>query len=379
MRTLEELEDCYQRYWALENRYLMMPNTIKGKRYFKKIKEDIIFDGILDNNKDLEGTWYEEIPVFYARDYLQTISKRKILVSDHYKEIAAQLNQMGYQENIDYMDMQKFVSIWYWMNQKKIHVFEVHTAITTFCSLNCRNCNMFINHYDKTKRKNISLNEFRENVRNWFSTVEYTYNFAILGGEPFLNSALGEMLNWLYLEYSDVIGEISITTNGTVLPSYELLDICKQCDVNIFISDYGDNAVSQQKISDLIQLLEEKGIRYKHNKEMEWKNFYFPSEAQKANYASVREHMLLCNPNFRGLNDNKFYYCHIVWSAACAGLLPEINEDFVTLKSKMSDEEKRRFIAHDLGMMERGSMSLCQYCGGCGEDNTEIIPAGIQE
>ena len=112
---------------------------------------------------------------------------------------------------------------------------------------------------------------------------------------------------------------------------------------------------------------------------MKWKNFYFQGEKQGVKFSSCREHMLTCNPIFRGVNDNKFYYCHIVWSAVQVGLLPECDSDFIELDKMWTEEEKKELLMYDLGIMKNGYVSLCQYCGGCGVDNTNIIPAGIQE
>ena len=123
----------------------------------------------------------------------------------------------------------------------------------------------------------------------------------------------------------------------------------------------------------------EKDIPYQVNHEMKWKDFYFPRTHQGAEFTSFREHMLCCNPVFRGLNDKKFYYCHIIWSAEQAKLWYPQSGDYINLEEVISIEDKERFMAYDLGFMDNGYVTLCRACGGCGVDNKSIIDAGLQE
>lgn len=369
----------FSKYWKDEKELIMMPNTISGKVYLKKILKDIPIKCILDNDSALDNTYFGEIPIYEASKYLKTNGKCKVLISAHYLEIAEQLDKLGYQENVDYIDMHKFVSLWYWEQMGKVHLLDVHIAITTYCSLNCRDCNMFINHYSKDQRSQMELKEFQENIKSLFKVADYCYKISILGGEPLLNKELPDMVQWLGECYEEKIGQIEIVTNGTIIATKELLEVCKRYQVNIMISDYGTHASSKQRIEELKQFLEERNITYRHKPDMTWKKFYFPRENQGVQFHTIREHMLNCNPVFRGLNDNKFYYCHIVWSAVKAGLLEENGTDYIDLNKEFNEEDKKNFLLYDLGVMKKGYVSLCEYCGGCGSDNTSVIPAGIQE
>lgn len=379
MRELDELENYFKEYWLNEKAYLVMPNTARAKLYLKEIVKDISIKGILDNDNKLNKTYYNNIPVFHALEYFNTNKKCKILISNHYKEISSQLNELGYKENIDYIDMHKFVSAWYWINKKEIHILDIHIAVTTFCSLNCKNCNMFISCYEKEQKRHLEIQEFKENINNLFRVINYCYRITIVGGEPLLNPELYKMIKWLEETYRDQFGIIEIVTNGTIIPKQELIDVCRKKNIRFAISDYGEQISLVQNIGELIDILEKENIEYEQKKEMKWKNFYFPREKQKVKMNTIREHMLMCNPIFRGINDNKFYYCHIVWSAVQAGLLPEKESDSIDISGTLNEEERRNLMAYDLGIMRNGYVSLCEYCGGCGEDNLEIIPAGVQE
>ncbi|MDA0081933.1 hypothetical protein [Brachyspira hyodysenteriae] len=88
--------------------------------------------------------------------------------------------------------------------------------------------------------------------------------------------------------------------------------------------------------------------------------------------------MLNCSPIFKGVNDSKLYYCHIVWSAVKSGLIKENNNDFIYLSKKLDYNEKLYLLKFSLGMIENKYISLCSLCAGCGSDNNNIIDVGVQ-
>lgn len=375
----KKILENFRSNWENEDDFIMMPFTMKGRLYLKQILQDISVKCILDNDKELDGLGYQDIPIYEATKYLQSNKNCKILISSHYSDISKQLKQHGLVENIDYIDMHQFVSLWYWQKKKEVHLLDVHIAITTHCSLNCRNCNMFMNYYDKSQKFRMDLEEFQTNVYSLFEVADFCYQFTILGGEPLLNNDLRNMVSWLGDNYSKKIGRIDVVTNGTIIPDMELLEVCKKYNVGFSISDYGETVAYKQKITEIKACFDKWDIKYEHNPDMTWKDFYFPRDSQKAVYNSIREHMLNCSPLFRGLNDQRFYYCHIVWSAVKAGLLDEKEADYFNLDTEVDEEKKLKLLMYDLGYMEKGYVSLCEFCGGCGNDNKSIIPAGIQE
>ena len=379
MDTFQQLERVIDEYWEDQETFIVMPNSIRARTYLSKITKDIKIEAILDNDKSQDNTVFKSIPIQFAPEFLACNEKKKILISSRYTEIAEQLIKAGYQEYIDFIDMHFFVSMWYWKKKREIHLLDVHTAVTTYCSLNCKNCNMFINHYRPEQRRYIGLEEFKENFDVLFQKIDYCYKMTILGGEPLLNKELAQMINWLFKKYGKKIGEISVVTNGTILPQENLLDTLRDVNAQVNISDYAINTLPDGRIEKLEEQLQKKAVSYKRNKEKKWKNFYFPRETQMAQYDSERGHMLCCNPVFRGINDKKFYYCHIVWSAVQAGLIKEESSDYIKLEDIHSQNDREKLLEHDLGFVENGYVSLCKYCGGCGFDNKSVITAGIQE
>lgn len=90
--------------------------------------------------------------------------------------------------------------------------------------------------------------------------------------------------------------------------------------------------------------------------------------------------MLCCAPEFHGLNDGRFYYCHVAWSAEKAGLFSLKDSDYLdlTLIDRCSKTDCRKIIEHADGNIDGGYVSLCAKCMGCGPDNNRYIPVGKQ-
>ena len=63
-------------------------------------------------------------------------------------------------------------------------------------------------------------------------------------------------------------------------------------------------------------------------------------------FDKVREHMLSCGPIFHGLNDGKYYYCHVSWSADKAKLLKNVSDDYIDLRTLDDDDRAKEEIKH---------------------------------
>ena len=89
--------------------------------------------------------------------------------------------------------------------------------------------------------------------------------------------------------------------------------------------------------------------------------------------------MMSCGPIFHGLNDGKYYYCHVAWSADKAKLLSTVPDDYIDLTElENSDKAKELILEHSSGNLAKGFVKLCKVCGGCGNDNTEFVRAAEQ-
>lgn len=346
-----------------------------GKSFIRQIKDDINILYIIDNDKIKSGESFFGISVLHISEI--NPSKCKILVSSYYEDISKQLISLGLKEDIDFCDINKFVCSWYWYNFKKVHLPEVHTALTTKCTLNCKNCNMYI-PYHKNNGEHQPLESIISSVDKLFTLTDKVYRFAILGGEPFLYPNLKEIILHFDYNYRQKIGELSIVTNGTIIPSDEILKLIAKKNIVISISDYTNSLKYKEKLEKFKNKLDKFNINYKISGSDFWLDFNFPHKPLKLPNETVINHMHSCSPVFKGINDNKFYYCHIVWSAIKSGLLKDDSNDYLDLEdiNPAKDIDKLALIENNLGFMPKGYVSLCKMCGGCAKDNSlKVLPA----
>lgn len=352
-----------------------------GKKYFDMLRKDFTIKYIVDKSQNVSA-YYQNIKVICLDEMMSVRKDEKIIVlasKEASISIKADLNRGGLIEYEDYVRFDDFVKEWYWQVKRKNCIREVHTSINTNCTFNCEKCNMFVPYYKSVKV--YTADEIRESLDVFFPLVDYVFVFSYLGGEPFLNHELKDILKYTYQNYHEKIGRIEIISNGSIVPDAETLQAMREYKVLVRISDYTAYINYGKKLEQLVDMLQNQGIQYSVEKSLEWVDFCFPDRDEELvlPIKEIRAHMLCCSPAFHGLNDKKFYYCHVAWSAEKAGLIRLKDSDYIALENYSTDlESKRRLAKYAGGEMEEGFVSLCAECMGCGIDNWFVVPAGKQ-
>ncbi len=343
---------------------------IVGRRNLKKIKQDFQIQFIIDNSKKYNS--YEGLAVKTLEEAETEIRSRKIVImgtASAYRSMAATLEKKGLQEFKDYCGIEQFLVEWYWKYKKEVCLLQVDVAVTLKCTLCCRDCNMFIPYHDG---KIFTFEEMKWNFDLFFGHVDYLSSCILLGGEPLLNPELGRLIEYLGISYGNKIGKIGIITNGTLKPSDELLRIIKKYYVEINISDYTKEVPYKECFDKVVECFERAGVVVQIKKDLTWCSFGFPVNSFK--YENPEEHMHRCSTLCHGINDGRYYYCHMAWSAGRLGLFEEKESDYIDLQT-LKDESK--LLRHTLGEIKYG-LKFCELCGGAGSDNCEYVSAGIQ-
>lgn len=352
-------------------------------RVIDKLIDDFNVIYIIDKNK--KGQTYRDIPIIAYDDAFDEIRRKKIKIivttaQRTYDGIKKILTVNGFMEGIDFIRVEQFAVEWYWENRQQINIIQVNTAVTTFCTLNCTNCNMFMPYYKE--RKIYDFYELKTDMDLLMQYVDYVFCYSFLGGEPFLNKELYKIIDYAGTKYKEKIGRLAITTNGTVIPDDKTMEVLRKNNVHINVSDYTNSVDYKDKFEDFLMALKKNKIEVSTIKSLVWKKFGFPNESYDwGDSAHTKCHMLSCAPLFHGLNDGRFYYCHVVWSANKAGLYDIPKEDYIQLNAldKDSLSDRRKLSEYSRGVSDKGYLSFCRRCGGCGNDNTDIVIAGEQK
>ncbi len=83
----------------------------------------------------------------------------------------------------------------------------------------------------------IDVKEQINDLKKLLFYVDGIINVEVIGGEPFVYNQLPELL--LYLLGESKVKFVEITSNGTILPSTNILNLLKNSKVCILLSDYG--------------------------------------------------------------------------------------------------------------------------------------------
>ena len=329
---------------------------------------------IIDNGKKEKE--YRNIPIISFDIYKRNNSGKKIIVLTGKKAfylIKKELVSEGYVEYKDFCDIDTFYEDWFGNYMNKVCIGRVIFSVTTFCTLNCKKCNM-LTPYNKNKR-NYDLQMLENDVDALFSSLDYVSNLVLVGGEPFLYPQLEELVIYIGKEYQSEIGNFQIITNGMLIPSAHFLNIIKENNVEIRISDYTQAIDYSKKKEELCCILKEKKIRYILFEQNEWLDFGFPEEdlCMGNTRDEIRRHMIECQPMCPLVHDKKMYYCSSSWAAQEAGLYTLEQGDWINLEENTISKRKN-LLDFYLGKSEKGYISFCKKCRGFAGNDHVICP-----
>jgi MoaA/NifB/PqqE/SkfB family radical SAM enzyme len=295
--------------------------------------------------------------------------EKVIITTDEYRQ---QYTKYLDEHNINHTTYKHIAGIWPLMYKNLVHIFQTDVLVTERCNLACSHCNMFIPHYDNPNHRNIST--IITDIDSYFKVVDFVSVFHLVGGEPFLHPDIENIIQHILLNHIDKLDKLIITTNGTVTPKESILQLLKDSDVILSISDYSDKLPKlKNKVMRTIEEYKNYEIKHYVRNEIEWYDFGDLRVKKNLEIDKLIKHFDSCTAPFRGLNDGKFYYCHLNTSAVRTNLFPLSDNDFVTL-NEISNEELIKF---DLGYTDLGYITFCDNCNGC---NTGIkVPVSYEK
>lgn len=344
------------------------------KTLFERVDLEIPF--VIDRDANKQGTLWRGVPIISYEEAAPKLKEYKIVVmAGHsaYSQITHFLNEQGLEEFKDFCNVGHFMSEWLWSAKHMNCVFHVDLTITTKCTLKCRHCNLFIPYHKE--HINFSFEEMKKSIDLFFERIDFVTYFGLIGGETFLNPDLEKFIVYLGENYRKQIGRITVVTNGTVMPSESLLKAIKKYEMYLSISDYTKEVPYENKMNLLVGKAKEYEIDYYRNPNIVWTDFGFPENPFKRTSEELEEHLKSCRPNWNALHGGKFYYCNVSWCAEQSGHFKLQPEDYIDLRGL---DPKDKSACRKIVELSRGTSSFCRICGGCGKDNTNYVPTGVQ-
>lgn len=341
-----------------------------------------IFDGYIDNDVAKQQSGWDNVIVYSIQDYLQ-YKNGWIVVStgeENYEIIGKQLIKEGLTEKIDFWYADEFVEdvlpilSFYFFN--KLYVDLAQISVTERCTLHCRKCAHACQNVDPST-KDLSIETVKESADYFFKYVDIVYEFVLIGGEPFLYKRLKDVVEYIGEHYREKMILFSITTNGTIVPDDEIIDLCRKYDITVRVSDYSETLPRLLKRYELLYKRTDdlKVIIWKTGKKDSWFDYGYDVVDRGVNTEVLIEAFDKCRTRCREIRGTKYYYCVMARSIPENTGLDIGKDDFLELRDI---DDKKIFFEYQQGFSKKGYMDMCRYCRGA-DAKKHLIPAAEQE
>lgn len=345
---------------------------ILGKELLPVLKYFDCFSAFIDNDQNKQKQDCCSERVLSLDEYVKNNNDGIIVIAvaeKNISSISSQLEDYGLQRNLDFFEYYEFVDrilpifVNYYYKKTFIHIAQI--TVTERCSLKCKKC-AHACYMVKPSAKDMSIEEVHRSADSFFSKVDYIKELVLIGGEPLLYKELDKAILYIGEKYRDRMSVLCITTNGTIIPSDDILSACRKYDVLFRISNYSQQIPRLSKVHKrLTEKLEEWNISYiLGSSDTEWYDYGFEYVNHGNNTEELIQTFDKCKTRCREIRGNRFYYCVMARSVS-ENLNFNIGEDDYYDLDKMDDESSgRELLEYNLGFSEKGYLDMCQHCHG---------------
>ncbi len=267
-------------------------------------------------------------------------------------------------------------------------LFEKQLAfqILTPCTLNCKLCGDYSPLYRKKgERYFVSYENFCREVEEVFKIYDFIEDITITGGEPLMHPQLPEITAFVLEHFPDRFKTCRIFTNGTLLPSSELIEQIKRCEKDNFqmvIDSYGELSFKAQEIAAALTTAQISCRINNYYGDQQycggWIDYGPLDKFRNYSQKDLKMQISRChNANWKNLIVFKgmlFLCCQAAFGYDLKYFSLHSNEYINLFDSSVSIDCKRE-IAAQLGTVP---LTACQYCNGFDIQNSLRFPAAEQ-
>jgi len=259
------------------------------------------------------------------------------------------------------------------MKRASIHINKT-------CNLKCRLCAAFQPYH---KPCTYPVEYLRESLKRYFKIVTFVEDFTIAGGEPLLHPNLSDII-LCFQNYSRQFGRLQIITNGSIIPSSNVLGAISVFGNQFFIliDNYGEDC--SVKTEELDHLLTNYNICHtvrNYTKEDPhcggWVDFGDLTQKRHTNQGDIEMLFSKCAyPHALkfcfSILEGKMCPCPPYHRCRELGVIDDYNEYVDLFDDALTIEEQRTKIQN---IYNKKSLSACAYCNGLCDDSPRFVPA----
>lgn len=378
----KELSDQFTRY----KKVFIFGAGVLGAELKPLVEEFFCFSGFIDNNQSKQKKTYKGSRVYSLLEYTEISEDSCIVIAADQHNITAikeQLEDYGFKQGQDFFELNYFVNrvmpvlSVYLFNKSYMELVQI--SLTERCSLRCKKC-AHACYAVKHDAEDMQLVQVYNSADTIFKKVDFIKEFVLIGGEPLLYKKMDEVIAYIGNHYRNKMSIFSITTNGTIMPSRQLLEKCKRYDMTFRISNYSLQIPRlKRKYEALTSELDKYQISYTlAPAEFEWMDYGFEYVNRQADRAALEKVFDACRTPCREVRGNKLYYCVMARSVSDNLNRGIGKEDYLDLNALDGIEAyKKILLEFNMGYSEKGYLDMCNYCHGA-EACEYPIPAAEQ-
>lgn len=337
----------------------------KRKEYFgTKVISPEELEGFKESNIIIASAdfFYEIKKELEERGCSNLFDMTEMLKMDIHKE------QLSNRAREMYDNKQNYMNIVQNQLEDRLIFNRIQYVVSERCSLKCKDCSHLMQYYQRPE--DIDLCGYKPAFDRLLDQVDCIAELRILGGEPFMNKNMDQLICWYH--ESSKIQNISVYTNGTIIPCEAILMSLQKDKVKVHISNY---KINEDKIKKLIEVFEGYQIRYFLREYDSWQDAggvelrNYSVEQKKEVFSSCFE-----RNGFTFLK-GRLYRCPREAHAMNLKAMPDVREDYVDFMYE--DAIKEDWKQQLKKLQNRSWLEGCNYCGGP-DNHVQSIPAARQ-
>lgn len=351
-----------------------------GTRIGRILKRYHLFRGYVDNDINKQKRGFKEDRVYSSEILVHTKTFVVVATMGAYKEISGQLQKFGMVEYKDFICADVFENKWlpillyYQYNHLYTNLAQI--CVTERCTLKCKKCAHACNMVD-INAEDMLLDKAKKSADEFFDKYDCVGEFVLIGGEPLLYKSLPALIRYIGEKYRDKMIVFSITTNGTIIPSDELIKECGEYGVTIRVSDYSKSIPrlksNYQNLYKKLKVLSTE-VWYT-NANNSWFDYGFDRLDEKKDIRETEKTFNQCMTQCREINGSKYYFCVMAHTVAKNRKYNIGQNDYIDLSTVL---DKKILLEFELGYSEKGYLDMCRICRGKAAEKY-LIPAAEQE
>ncbi len=252
-----------------------------------------------------------------------------------------------------------------------VHFQKLTVHLTQKCNLRCLDCSAMIPFFPSPRHYAPEI--IMQSLENLLSYDGVQFReICLLGGETLLYPNLERVLEFaLSISGNE---QVSIVTNGTLLPKANLIPLMRHPRFFARISDYGTLSTKKRELT---ELFESHGIRYELDNYSEWykdrDHLIEPCGEEEA----AQKYRHCTNIKYRILVEGRFFPCCKAAQMCQIGIFSATPENSIDcLTAEGLHERLRSGLEH---LEQCGYIDICRRCYGIPQIHPDtMVPPAIQ-